>query len=93
MISLSPGLRVSLSRLTRWYALPLELRVAARVDVAHHVQVVMVDVDHFLGVFVAQRVRHRPADAADVFVVDRALVMSVMLLSRADERIMRGGST
>ena len=32
------------------------------VDIAHHVQVVMVDVDHFHRVFVGQRMRHRPAD-------------------------------
>ena len=34
-----------------------------------------------------ERVRHRPADAADVFVVDRALVVGVVLLGRADQRI------
>ena len=65
----------------------LELRVRTGVDVADHVQVVMVDVDDFFGLFVPQRVRHGPADAANVFVVDRAFVVSVMLLRRADERI------
>src|SRR4051812_37731849 len=65
----------------------LELRVAAGVDVSDHVQVVMVDVDDFFGLFIAKRVWHGPADAANVFVINRALVMSMVVLSGANERI------
>ena len=45
------------------------------------------DVSLPLGFFVAQRMRYGPANAADVFVVNRAFIVSMMLLSGADERV------
>jgi hypothetical protein len=62
---------------------PLEVGRHAGVHRADHVEVVVVDVDHFLGVLIDQRVRHRPADADDLGVVDRALVVGVVQLHRA----------
>ncbi len=57
------------------------------VDISDHVQVVVVNIDHLTSIFVAKRVRHWPANPANVLVVDRALVVSVMLLRRADQRV------
>ena len=46
----------------------------------------MVDVEHFLAVFVDERVRHRPADAGHFLEVDRALVVGVVELHWSHER-------
>ena len=64
----------------------LEVRVRPGIDGPDHVEVVVVDVDHFLRVFIDQRMRHRPADSSDLGVIDRALVVSVMELHGAQER-------
>ena len=61
----------------------LEVGRRARVDVAHHVEVVVVDIDDFARIFVDQRVRNRPADALDFGVVNRALVVGMVLLCSA----------
>ena len=41
------------------------IRSSAGIDVADHVEVVVIDVEHFLGVFVDRGMRHRPTDASD----------------------------
>lgn len=66
-------------------ALPeLIVRVQTRIDVADHVEVIVVDVDDFDGVFVLQLMRNRPANIGDFREVDRTLVVSMMELSGAD---------
>ena len=58
-----------------------------RFYVANHVEVVMVDVDYFDHFIVVQRVGHWESDNRSLAAVNRALVVSVMQLSRADQRI------
>ena len=48
----------------------------------------MVDIHHFLAVFVHQRVGHRPPDPLHFLEVDRALVVGVVQLRRPGERIV-----
>ena len=48
----------------------------------------MVDIHHFLAVFVHQRVGHRPADPLHFLEVDRALVVGVVQLGRPGQRIV-----
>ncbi|MBI2480021.1 MAG: metallophosphoesterase [Planctomycetia bacterium] len=63
-------------------ALPgLVVRIHTRIDVAHHVEVIVVDVDDFNRVLVCQLMRNRPANIGDFREVDRAFVMSMMELS------------
>ena len=50
----------------------------------------MIDVEHFLHIVVDERVRHRPADAAHLLEVDGALIMGVVELSGAGQRIVAG---
>ena len=48
------------------------------------VQMVFVDIDDFLSVFLFNGVRNRPANANLLFVVDRTLVVDVVDLDGAD---------
>src|SRR5262249_15608320 len=63
---------------------PLEVGAGSRVYVSDHVEVVMVDVNYFYRIFVAERMRYRPTDASIVAEVNRALVVSVVQLRRAN---------
>ena len=56
------------------------------VDVTAHVEVVVVDVQHLLAVFVDQSVRERPADDLTLRVVSGALVVCMMELGWANQR-------
>ena len=58
----------------------LEIGQSAGVDIAHHMEVVMVDINHFSRIFVRHRMRQRPANALDFGIVNRALVVGVVLL-------------
>ena len=61
--------------------------VGATVDIANDVQVVVVDVDYFNFFDVFQRMRHWPSFADRLREVNRAFVMSVVELSRSNQRI------
>ena len=65
---------------------PLIGRVIAGIWIADQVEVVVVNVDHFHRFFIHQRVWHRPSNPYDLVIVDRALVMRVMQLGRANQR-------
>ena len=69
-------------------ALKSEIRVAPRADITDHVEVVVVDVEHFLHVLVYERVRHGPADPFHLLEVDGALVVGVVHLHWAHQRQM-----
>ncbi len=62
----------------------LEVSTRTSVNVTHHVEVVVIDVDHFLRVLVNQRVWYWPTNASRFAVIDRALVVSVVQLRGAD---------
>ena len=57
-----------------------------QIDIADHVEVVVVDVDDFHGVFIFQGVRDRPTDNLLFGKVDRAFVMGMVQLSRSNQR-------
>ena len=59
--------------------------VLAQINVADHVEVVVVDVDNFDRVLINQRVGERPTDNLSFGVVNRALVVSMVQLSRSDQ--------
>ena len=62
----------------------LKLGSRPTVDVAHHVEVVMVDVNDFLGVLIRGCVGDGPAHARHLGKVDDALVVSVVKLGRTN---------
>src|SRR5690606_32186744 len=66
---------------------PVGLQVGRgiRFDVAYHMEVIMVDVDHFNHLAVVQGMRNRITDDRLLAAVDRALVVSVVQLSRSDQ--------
>ena len=72
---------------------PLVDGVGTDVWIAAHVEVIMVDVDHFRRFFVFQRVGNWPTVDGSFAEVDRALVVSMMQLRHSDQRMKRGGST
>src|SRR5262245_59274080 len=64
----------------------LVLSTNAGVDLAANLDVVVVDVDHFLRVLVFQRVRNRPTHNGGFRIVHGALVVGVMQLGGTDCR-------
>ena len=60
--------------------------VLAKIDIANHVEVVVVDVEDFDGILIHQGVWERPAHDFSLCVVDSTLVVSVVKLSRTDQR-------
>ena len=58
----------------------------AGIYVAHHVQVVVVDIDDFLAVLIHGGVGHGPADVSDLDKVDGAFEVDVVDLYGADQR-------
>ena len=67
--------------------LDLEVRRrAASVNIADHMQVVVIDIDDFYRILVRLRVRQRPTHTRRFGEVNRALVVSVMLLNGSDQR-------
>ena len=64
----------------------LELRVLAGIDIAAHMEVIVIDVQNFDRFLVRSRIRDRPADMGDLGEVHRAFVMSMVQLSWADGR-------
>jgi hypothetical protein len=56
----------------------------AKVDIADHMEVVMVDIEHFGGFFVDECMRNRPTNYRALFEIDRTFVMHVVQLNRAD---------
>ena len=61
--------------------------VRSSIDIPYDVQVVVVDVDDFDLFLIRKGVRIRPALSLDLAVVDRALVVCMVQLSGADERV------
>ena len=60
--------------------------VLSKIDVANHMEVIVVDVDNFNRVVVDQSVWEGPADNASFGVIDCAFVVSVVQLSGSDKR-------
>ena len=59
---------------------------AFQIDIAHHVEVVVIDVNDFLDFLVHKRVWEGPADNSSLGEVNLAAVMRVVQLSRTDQR-------
>ena len=78
------GLALLVSVATR---VGLQVWSRVRLGVTHHVEVVMVNVDNFDCFPIVKRVRYWISDRRSLVEVDRALVVSVVQLSRADQRI------
>ena len=66
------------------HVVPLKIRAGPSVDIADHVEVTLVDVDHLDGIFVGQCMWYRPSDARLFAVVHCALVMDVVQLRWPD---------
>ena len=65
----------------------LKVRRRVRFDVADHMEVIMVDVDDLDDFAIIQRVRNRITNDRPLAAINRALVVSVMQLRWADQRI------
>ena len=61
------------------------VRTWSAFHITHHVQVVVIDVNHLDRVLIFQQVRNRPPDKRPLGEVDRAFVVRVVLLRWSDQ--------